>query len=175
MGQRYSRILEAAKLAPQLEAFLDYQKNSARRGSRVGKGKPRPKSQALYIDSFGIPLADTQVIRVTASVPTVSAYQSKSQLASRVKTAPGAGKTLIKPDGFKAARIVIASGRSATGVEKTSNVTKAKYLSYGGESTSIPFGRKDGPDTLVLAFDAIKTQLLAGNPDLKISLTQEKV
>ena len=60
MGARYSRILEAAKLAPQLDAFLDYQKNSARRGARVGQGKPRPTGMELWVIPFGIPVHTSQ-------------------------------------------------------------------------------------------------------------------
>ena len=99
--------------------------------------------------NFLINLATTQLVRVTAAVPSVSSYQSKSELASRVKTAVGSGNTTIKPEGFSAARVIITSGRSASGTPKTSAVTGAKYLDYGGTSTSIPFGRKDGTDTLV--------------------------
>jgi hypothetical protein len=174
MGQRYSRILEAAKLAPQLEAFLDYQKNAARRGTRVGQGEPRPKSNPLYIKPFNIPLADTQKVRVTAAIPTIAAYGSNSEIASRTDAEPGAGVTLIKPEGFSAARVVITSGRSANGTPKTSAVTKAKYLSYGGTSTSIPFGRKNATETLTAAFEAIKAQIIAANPAVKVSLTREK-
>jgi hypothetical protein len=58
---------------------------------------------------------------------------------------------------------MITSGRSNTGVAKTSAVTGMKYLSYGGRSTSFPFGRKDADDTLVSAETEIITQLQAAN------------
>jgi hypothetical protein len=175
MGQRYSRILEAAKLAPQLDAFLDYQKNSARRGSRVGKGKPRPKGMDLYVIPFQIPVHASQKVRATGSVDAFNTYGTKDGLATRVDDTLTDGETVLPLKGFKAARIAITTGVNPTGVEKTSNVTKAKYLSYGGNSTSVPFGRSNGTDTMVAAFNAAKTSIQGASTTIRVALIREKV
>jgi hypothetical protein len=92
-------------------------------------------------------------------------------------TAPADANNLIKLGDFKAARVMVVSGRSAQGTSKTSAVTGMKYLSYGGTSTSFPFGRKNETDTQQAGFDAIRAQLQAADAfaNATYSLKQEVV
>ena len=175
MGARYSRILEAAKLAPQLDACLDYQKNSARRGARVGQGKPRPTGMELWVIPFGIPVHTSQRVRATGSVDGFNTYGAREGLATRVDGELTNGLTPLKLTGFKAARIAITTGVSTTGKERTSNVTKAKYLSYGGESTSVPFGRANGTDTELAAFTQAKASIKGQSKTIRVALIREKI
>lgn len=161
--QRFRRILESAKYFSAIDNYIKYITDASKRGSRVGTGDPRPASQKLYIDPFGIALATGQRVPVSAALPTWNTVSPRSEVSSRVTaTAPNAD-LIVKVRDFQPARIVIVSGRSNNGVAKTSAVTGMKYLSYGGKSTSFPFGRKDATDTMVAAETEIITQLQSAN------------
>lgn len=173
-ADRYSRILASAKYYPALDNYIKYMTDAAKRGARVGKGEARPESIRLFVDPFGIEMAVGQRAPVSAAKPGHTAWKDK--FGTRVTDqAPATEALIIKPQGFKAARVVIKTGVSTQGTVKTSAVTGMPYLSYGGKSTSIPFGRKDANDTVTAAFDELKAAIVTGQTPPRVSLIPERV
>ena len=174
-SKRYSRILGSARYHAAIDRYIEHLKGTTTRPSRIGKGDPRVASKVLYVAPFGMPLPAGQKVHVTAAAPSWSTYGGR--FASRtVDVAPANEALIIKPANFRAARVVIKTGMSAQMTVKTSGVTGLQYGSYGGKSTSIPFGRKDAADTMIGAFTEIETVIaasLSGNHS--VTLSREKV
>lgn len=152
--RKYSRILQAAKYYSAVDNYIKYITDSSKRGSRVGTGKARPKSKRYFIDPFGIKLGTGQVVAVTASQTAFDAY--KGDINTRFAETEADGDNIIPVRNFKAARAIITTGRAQSGTPKTSAVTGMKYLSYGGQSTSIAFGRKNETEEFAAAATEIK-------------------
>jgi len=170
MGRRYSRILGAAKYYSAIDNYIKYITDASKRGQNVGQGTKRPESVKLYVDPFGIKMAEGQRAVASGALPTWNQYRTQSDVSSRVSdVAPTDSDLIITPEGWKAARISIKTGISDNGIVKTSKVTGLKYLSYGGTSSSLPFGRKDEAETETAAFADLETALgstLSGNFDV---------
>lgn len=174
-GQRYSRILDSARYYGAISHYIDHIKGVTTRTSRIGKGDPRPESQKLYVVPFGKALATGQMVRVSAAKPSWTNYSNRFT-GRTVAAAPTDESKIVLLEGFKPARISIRTGMSAQAVEKKSQVTGLAYGSYGGKSTSVPFGRKDANDQMTDAFLEIETAIGAGlSGNFQVSLIREKV
>lgn len=164
MARRYKRILESAKYYAAIDNYIKYITDASKRGSKVGQGKPRPESIRLYLEPFGQDLTTGQKVRASAALPTWDKVKGVGAVSSRVAaTAPTDADNILRLEGFKPAKVAVVSGRSDKGVAKTSAVTGLKYLSYGGSSTSFPFGKTSDTDSESGAFEAIKAALQGGN------------
>lgn len=171
MADRYSRILSAAKYYAAIDNYIKYITDSAKRGSRVGQGKSRPESIPLFIIPFGMDLGTGKHLPVSASTNAWNSYQGSFTGYTKATGVTEENK-FPKISGFRAARANIVTGRQATGVAKTSAVTGMKYLDYGGQSQSIPFGKGATNTTQTAAFEDIKTKLGAA---AKVYLIPEKL
>jgi hypothetical protein len=173
MGARYSRILEAAKLYSAVDNYIKHITDSSKRGTRVGSGRARAKSKVVFIRPFAIDLPADTFVRQTCAESAYNSYAS--QFSGNIEDAAGSA-TVLKLAGFKAARAIITTGRSSQGVAKTSAVTGLKYLSYGGQSTSIPFGTNTtATDQMLDVFNAAKTAIQTGTAGAIVSLQEEVV
>jgi hypothetical protein len=142
----------------------------------VGQGEPRPQSQKLFINPFGLNLATGQVVQTSAAQPAFNTY--RTALGTRTKgAAPSDENLIIKLANFRAARVIIKTGRSASGTAKTSKVTGQKYLSYGGKSTSLPFGQKGDTesDAQQAAFLEIRQAIVQVTAGAIVTLQEERV
>jgi hypothetical protein len=153
--RKYSRILQAAKYYSAIDNYIKYITDASKRGQRVGTGQPRPKSKKYFVDPFGIKLAAGMVVPVTSSDTAFTAYSA--DITGRFKLTETDEDKIIPVRDFKAARLVITTGRSTSGVAKTSKVTGMKYLDYGGKSTSLAFGRKNDTELESAAATEVKT------------------
>jgi hypothetical protein len=171
-GQRYSRILEAAKLYSAVDNYIKYITDSTKRGARVGSGTPRKKSKTVFIRPFAIDLPADTYVRQTCAEAAFTSYGGN--FTGNITDSAGTA-TILKLADYKAARAVIVTGRG-NGVAKTSAVTGLKYLSYGGNSTSIPFGtNSSATDQMLDVFNAAKTAITAGGGNVLVSLQEEVV
>lgn len=170
MTRRYSRILGAAKYYSAIDNYIKYITDASKRGQNVGQGKKRPESTKLYIDPFDVKMAAGQRAVASGALPTWNQYKSIAAVSNRVTDqAPADTDLIITPEGWKAARISIKTGISDNGIVKTSKVTGLKYLSYGGTSSSLPFGRNDETETETAAFNTLVAAIeptLSGNFDI---------
>jgi hypothetical protein len=173
MARKYSRILQAAKYYSAIDNYIKYITDASKRGQNVGEGTARAASQILYLEPFGIKLGDDVQAQVSGSSPTWEAHKLK--FAGYTFNTIGATDTPVKLDGFRAARVVITTGRQTTGTRKVSKVTGMAYLDYKGKSTSLPFGRKTATDTQESAFSAIKAELIQAVPGALVTLQPEKI
>jgi hypothetical protein len=163
-ADRYSRILTSAKYYAAIDNYIKYITDASKRGSRVGEGDPRPKSKVLWIRPFFKELAENQKVKVSAAEPTWTSVRNITGVGTRVsETAPGDGNDQLKLKEYSAARVVIVRGRTAQGVKKVSKVTGMPYLSYGGKSTSFPFGSANDTDLVEEAYNEIRTAILGSS------------
>ncbi len=158
--RKYSRILQAAKYYSAIDNYIKYITDASKRGQRVGTGQPRPKSKKYFIKPFGITLATAQVIPVTAAETAFATYTPF--LSGRFQATESTAANIIRPYGYTAARAIITTGRSTTGVAKTSKVTGMKYLDYGGKSTSVAFGAKATNEDYGTAIEDVLSDIQAG-------------
>lgn len=173
MSRRFSRIQAATRYYAAVDNYIKYITDATRRSTRVGQGKARPRSQKLFIDPFGLKLASGQRVPVSAAQPAWTTYSGR--FGGHTEATPPTDEDLIvKPADYRAARVIIVSGRSQTGVVKTSAITGMKYLSYGGDSTSIPFGRKNETETELAAFEEIKAAINPEASNLLVTHQKEK-
>lgn len=176
-SQRYRRILESAKYFSAIDNYIKYITDSTKRGQRVGNGQARVASKKLYLIPFGRALATGQMVMVSGADPTWARVRTNGVLTDYVKeTAPAQASNIVRLADFKAARITVVTGRRDEGTAKTSAVTGLKYLSYGGKSTSIPFGNTAVPIEEEVAFNNIRAALQTGNifPGGRFSWIKEK-
>lgn len=158
-AQRYSKILQAARYYAAIDNYIQYITDATKRGQNVGNGSPRVASIKLYVRPFTEDLPIGQMVETSGAAPTWAARSA--QFGTHTDpTAPTGEGLLIKLKGFSAARAIITTGRSATGIAKTSKVTGMKYLSYGGTSTSVPFGAKNDTETEASAAGEIEALIL---------------
>jgi hypothetical protein len=173
MARKYSRILQAARYYSAIDNYIKYITDASKRGQNVGEGKARAASKILFIEPFGVKLGTDVEAQVSGSAATWNSRQAIFTL--HTKDTIAGTVTPVKLEGFKAARVVISTGRSTTGVKKISKVTGMSYLDYGGSSTSLPFGRKNATETQQEAFDELKASVLGAVAGALVTLQPEKV
>ncbi|NET46199.1 hypothetical protein [Okeania sp. SIO2B3] len=180
-GQRYSRILSAARYYAAVDNYIKYITDSAKQGINVGKGTARPKSQTLYIRPFGVSLLDKQLAVVKSAEPTWTKYKAQVTGYTTATTPTTAGGAVDIED-YLPSRLNIKTGIGSTGVVKTSKVTGMKYLSYGGKSTSLAFGDKiadPGKSSETATFESLKVEvekaLVGGTGGSRVTWIREKV
>lgn len=172
MARKYSRILSAAKYYSAIDNYIKYITDASKRGSRVGTGDPRPASQRLFVDPFGLDPGETTLAIVSAAQPTWNAR--KAQFTGYTVDTLASGIEAVKIAGYRAARVVITTGRAARGTRDVSRITGLAYLKYGGNSTSVPFGQK-ASETQQEAFADIRTDVLAAVNGALVTLQPEKI
>jgi hypothetical protein len=174
MSRRFSRILQSARYYGAISRYMSWIQGQTTRGVRIGQGEPRPVSQVLYVTPFAIQLAAGQKVKQTCAQPSWNTYGGRFSTYT-TSTAPADAGNIIKPADYRAAHVIIKTGVLGQATVKTSTITGLQYGSYGGRSTSIPFGKATGSDEQLAVFSAIKTNLetqLSGN--YRVSLTREK-
>jgi hypothetical protein len=83
-----------------------------------------------------------------------------------------------KPEGYQPARAIIVTGRtsgSANAKVTTSKVTGMKYLSYGGNSTSIAFGKASYTELFTTSASAVRTAIVGVTAGAVVTIKEEKI
>jgi hypothetical protein len=174
MARRFSRILQSARYYGAINRYIQWVQGTTTRGQRIGQGDPRPASVKLYLVPFGVALPANAKAVSSAAQPSWNSY-SAAIGTHATATAPSDESLIIRLEDYKAARVIVKTNMSNQATVRTSNVTGLQYGSYGGKSTSVPFGRKNGTETELAAFTEIETAIganLSGN--FRISLSKEK-
>lgn len=182
MGRVPSKALQSKHSATVLAKYKAYLENPeiAKQDHPVTN---RPASQELYITPFGLALPAKVFAICGASVTTVSTYLAKvntggSRTKETITTTGQTPEVGLKIEGYRAARVVVRTGRSKTGTRTLSKTSGMPYKYYGGKSQSIPFGRKDGTEEQKQAFDIIKAAIApesGGESNPLVTLLPEKV
>jgi hypothetical protein len=142
MADRYSDILQGARLKKALDNYIKYLSGEVDRQPNIGNGAPRSASKTLYVSPFSVSLATKQYAQVSGSEAFWTGHKTKFTGYTKESVDAGANETGLKLKGYRAARVSYKTNIKPTGVPETSNATKMKYLSYGGTSSSAPFGQK---------------------------------
>lgn len=156
-GRKYSRIIQSARYYAAIDNYLKYITDSTKKGKNVGNGTARPPSQVLYVNPFAINLVAKQFAKVSGASPTWQSYAT--DMAGYAKAVLGSDEEACDIDNFRPARIIIKTGITTTKKIETSAVTGMKYISYGGKSTSLPFGRRLDTESESDAFTALRDKI----------------
>ena len=173
MSRHYSRINQAARYQAALENYVAYIQGKTERQPGIGTKGTREPSQTLYVNPFTVNIGTADTIKVSASRTAWDAHEAA--FGTHTVAALPAGDVALSLRGFKPARAVIITGRSnAAKTVKESHITKTKYLSYGGTSRSIPFGKSAANDVEVTVFQGIKSTLAPAGSGVVVYLSPEK-
>lgn len=167
MARRYSRILDAARLAQAVDNYVTYIQTAATRPRRIGQGAPRPVQVDLAIDPFTITTAATDLYLGRAGQP------SRAFLGTEIGTAAvevGGAVVAKKVPGWSPAKITVGV-MTGTATVATSAVTGLQYLKYAGTTYSHPFGKKVATDSEFDVFQDIKAAL--AGPNRRFSIKSE--
>ena len=149
-------LAKAKQLAIYWDNYVNYLSNLDEQQLNVGNGTPKPPQIELYVQPFALDLDIEQYIKVNATQDRWNTWGSQFANYAKATLNTGGGEVSLKLRGVRPARMVIKTGISTTKTVVTAKTTKRKYVTYGGTSGSIPFG-KNGTETEVEAFQALKT------------------
>jgi|SRR5919199_4208137 hypothetical protein len=176
MSRRYSDILKAARDLPYLENYIKWMTSAENRQPNIGKRGARKASQKLGVIPFNVPLGAGQLAYESGALPTWEAHRGEIGNHAVALTATNI-KTTVRLERYSAARVIILTGRGATGTEKVSHITGRKYMSHGGTSTSLPFGKPSeaSTDTEEATFGTIAAAIRgAATAGVRVTLKPEK-
>ena len=169
MARRYSRIRQGAILNAALNRYVQHL-TDIDRVPNVGGGRDRSPTIELAITPFGFDIDAGVAIRGTTT------QRSRTLMQAAVGTrgiTPAGGIAVQRIPGFKPAKAVLFVGTGASTVA-TSQVTGIRYLKYNGESYSHAFGQNAATDQEFDAFSEIRTALLAGGANRRVSYQAEQ-
>ncbi len=173
-----TQLARAKQLAVYWDNYVNYLSTLDDKQANIGQGKPKPPQIPLYIKPFGMDLATDQFLEVNATQSRWTSYQSLFTNYAKDSLNAAGGESSLKLRNVSPARIVIRTGVSTNATVKTATGTKRKYVTYGGESGSIPFGQ-NGASEEADSFEVIKAAIVGSagfNPQTtKISRVKEKV
>lgn len=172
MSKHYSRIMQAARYQAALTNYVEYVTGKTERQPNIGTKGNRPAQTTLYITPFTITLGANDRIQSGANSQAWTAHEGA--FGSHVVATLPAGDVAFKIRGFKPAKVVIVTGRLTQGEVKPSHITKQKYLSYGGTTRTIPFGKAAAGDTEAVTFQTIKDLIAPAGSTTKVYLSPEK-
>lgn len=170
---RFYRVIRGQRGQAAKDKYINYL-NGIDIEDNVGGGAAKPPSQSLYVRSFSGGLPNTVWLRVSASTSAWGNFGTVSAIASRTKETVATGNSSVKIRGFKAARVSKTTGIASSGTRKTSTKTGLAYLSYGGDSLSLPFGKSGDSDTYAAAIAEIEP-LLKTSSSIRVSFTEELI
>ncbi len=170
-----SNLARAKQLAVYWDNYVNYLSTVDDRQPNIGQGTPKPPQTKLYLIPFDKDLAANQYLEANGTASRWSTFGASFAGYTKA-TLAGTDTTLnIR---FTPARVVIKTGLSTTKQVVTAKTTKRKYITYGGEAGSIPFGTTGAQEELD-AYNDIKTKILAlpafQAQTMKVSRIREKI
>lgn len=169
-----AKLAKAKQLAVYFDNYVNYISTIDDQPSNVGNGTPKPPQTDLYIKPFGLDLATTQFLRVSATSDRWATYGSQFTGYAQDTINTGGGETFLRIKGVRPARLVIKQGLTQNGVAVTAKATKRKYLSYGGSSGSIAFGQNT-TETEVEAYQTLKLAIETSGGFNELSMRVSRV
>ena len=158
MGQRFSDIRRSAKLAKQLQGYIDYLSNPR---SFTGAYKAREARTRAVVRPYGGGLP--------TGISVLTSFENKpgnTALVTAVSAVAGAEISITIPataqslTGFRPARVTRVTAATKTVTETPSKYTNVVYRKYNTDRASVPFGAKADTDEYL---DVIKTMKSALN------------
>ena len=124
-------------------------------------------------------MATTQYLEVGGTAERWTAYKAAFATHVSDNVDLSGSNTTLELNSFSPAKVIIKTGLSTTKQVVTAKTTKRKYTTRGGTSGSVAFGRKNGTESEIEAYEeiraAIKAQAGFNQATTKISRIKEKV
>lgn len=173
-----TKLAQAKRLAVYWDNYINYLSTLDDRQPGVGQGKPKPPQTKLYIKPFSLTLDTDQFLEGNGTSSRWGTFQTHFVNRTKDTLNTSGGEISLNLKRFTPARIVIKTGMSTTKTVATAKTTKRKYITYGGESGSIPFGRNTTEAELD-AYNTIKTAIEGDNTNfdantMRVSRIKEK-
>jgi hypothetical protein len=169
-------LAKAKQLAVYWDNYVNYLSTLDDRQPNIGQGKPRPPQTTVYITPFGKDLAANQFLVASATAARWNTF--KTAIGNKAKDTLTGADSVLNLDAVRVAKVVIKTGISTTKQIKSSSRTKRKYITYGGEAGSIPFGRNVETDDEYDVYQGLVTAIKANSAfsatTMKISRIKEK-
>lgn len=123
-----------------LTSFIEWARTEAKQHTvGIGNGADRPPATQLFVYPFNVKMPTGMLAKASAlSTAWTAAKEQVNQYVVDVLPSGTAARGVRQ---YSAARVVHGISRSNKGSAKTSHITGASYLSYGGRSLSVPFGK----------------------------------
>jgi hypothetical protein len=155
-----TKLAKAKQMAVYWDNYVNYLSTLDDKQPKVGQGSPKPPQTVLYIKPFAIDLDTDQYLKANGTSERWTTFGSAFNNYTKPTLNTGSGEIDIAIRRVRPAKVVIKTGMSITKSVKTANTTKRKYVTYGGVSGSIPFG-KYSTDTEVEAYQTIAAAVKA--------------
>lgn len=201
-ADRYSKVIRGLRGVEAVNAYIQWiqeRSKSLENFESAGQGRNKPATVYAILRLFQFGIDDTEAnndykngsgVRVSMVQATYNNQQNKairtgtniSNLIVPYQNGQAPANWKIFPKGGATpAKAIITTGRSGTGTRKRSHITKLNYTSYGGTSTSLPFGVpvstagavQNPPDGAsndeADVFQAIKTAIQAENSNILVT------
>lgn len=173
-----SNLAKAKQLAVYWDNYINYLNTLDDRQPNIGNGKSKPPQTELFIQPFGGNFSATQYINPNATSSRWQTYKAAFGTHTKETINLAGSDTVLTGLKVRPAKIVIKTGLSTSRRVVLAKTTKRKYATYGGESGSVPFGKKNNTETELEAYEeilaALKTAIGANNQTVRVSRIREK-
>lgn len=159
-GSRYIGILRGRRGQAAKTKLLQYLQGEidVNYPERAGN---RPATRLVYVDPFGVPLVAGALLEQSVTASTFNAV--KAFFGNLVTEAAPAADKIVALPGLRAPRIMVRTGVSDVGVQKTSQMTGLPYRNYGGQAVSVPVGKGTNVETEAEAFAFVRKNARTAN------------
>lgn len=174
-----TNLARAKQLALYWDNYINYLTTLDDRQPNIGQGRDRPLQVQLYVQPFGIDLATTQYLEVGGTAEKWTAFKAAFGAHTSDNVDLSGANTTLDIGTYRPAKVVIKTGLSTTKQVVTAKTTKRKYTTRGGISGAVAFGRKNGTELEIEAYEEIRASIKATTgfnaATTKISRIKEKV
>jgi hypothetical protein len=173
-----TNLARAKQLAVYWDNYINYLTNLDDRQPNIGQGKDKPPQTELFIKPFALDLDTDQYLKVNATAERWNAFGTPFANYAKASLDSVGGEIFLQLRNVSPAKMVIKTGLSTTKQVVTAKTTKRKYVTRGGESGSIPFGKNTPGETEVEAYNALRAAVIASSAynanTMQISRIKEK-
>lgn len=155
-------LAKAKKKAVAWDNYVAYLSNLDEQQANVGNGTPKPPQTALYLKPFGLDLDTDQYLQANGTTSRWTSFGSLFSAYTKADINEAGGEIFLKLRNVKPAKITIKLNVNPTGTVATSKSTQLKYLNYGGNSGSLPFGRGSTTNTETEVYQELRDAILSG-------------
>ena len=172
-----TRLAKAKLDAVYWDNYVKYLNTIDDRQSRIGQGKPIPPQIELYVKPFSLTLDTDQYIKANGTSSRWGTFQAHFTSYTKADIDEAGGEMALDLR-FRAAKVVIKTGMSTNKTVRKALTTGKDYVTYGGESGSVPFG-KNTTDLELDVFNTIRAAIKADATNfsattMKVSRIKEK-
>lgn len=152
-----TKLAKAKLLATYWDNYVNYLATVDDRQPNIGQGKSRPPQTQLYIKPFSLSLDTDQYLEANGTSARWATFGAAFNNYTKDTLNTGGGEISLNLK-FRPAKVTVKTGMSTSKTVTTAATTKRKYVTYGGEAGSVPFG-KNTTDLELDVYNTIKTAI----------------